>query len=154
MAVLPYTARNTSTEQQLSEGYEVPSQTFTILADNERLFQIERDNGDGEEEPPSGLFRGQASHRVRWAVTAGEHTISVKVKCSISEAPYPVLRVYANPSIGVNANVEGVAIAGTDWQTIGPITVSPTSQGALLVEIETPTYRPDMQTRWDSLTVT
>ena len=51
-------------------------------------------------------------------------------------APYrPSFIVKANPSIGVNADVTGTAGSGTGWVTVGPVTVTPSSDGVLTVEL-------------------
>jgi hypothetical protein len=95
-----------------------------------------RNNTEGDPAQPSlQITSGKAKWRFRWIVAAGARTLSIKVKQQdISEAR-PTLIVKANPDIGVNADVTETAPAGDGWVTIGPAAITPSSDGAVWVEI-------------------
>lgn len=73
--------------------------------------------------------------RFRWTVQPGTRTITVQVYQSANISPYPSVIVKANTSIGVSSDVTGTSAGGTGWVSIGPITVTPTSEGVLWVQL-------------------
>jgi len=73
--------------------------------------------------------------RFRWAVAAGAHSITVKVKQAANASPRPSLVVRTNPDIGVNDDVVVAAGMGAGWVTIGPASITATSDGAVWVEL-------------------
>ena len=73
--------------------------------------------------------------RFRWTVASGARTVTVFVMQAANIAPYPSLTVKANSSIGVNSDVSATSPGGTGWVQIGPVTVSPTSEGVLWVQL-------------------
>lgn len=75
--------------------------------------------------------------RFRWTVKGGKtKTISVKVKQNSTGSMYrPSIIVRANPLIGVNNDVSASAAEGTDWTTLGPISILPTTTGSVWVEL-------------------
>jgi len=75
----------------------------------------------------------QEAFRFRWTVKAGARTISVDVKQPLNQSPRPKLTIAANPALGINADVSASAPDGTDWVTIGPVSISPTADGAVWV---------------------
>lgn len=104
-----------------------------------------RSNAEGSPATPSLLLCQPGQWRFRWAVHAGARSISVLAKQGANVAPHPSMIVKSNPAIGVNADVSASSPGGTGWQTIGPISVSPSSDGALWVELwnnDKGTYNP------------
>jgi hypothetical protein len=57
------------------------------------------------------------------------------VKQPANVTPYPTMVVKANSTIGVAADVSGASPGGAGWVTIGPLTVNPSSDGPVWVEI-------------------
>lgn len=95
-----------------------------------------RDNAQGNPSPPSLRLDVKGTYRLRWTVAAGARSISIDVKQAVNLSPRPRVTVIANPDIGVSADVQGSAGGGTGWVTIGPISVTPSSAGALWVILE------------------
>lgn len=106
---------------------------------------------DGSPLQPSLRMTKAGMFAFRWPVSAGTRTLQVSVKNALGVTPYPTLTIKANTEIGVNTDVVGTAIAGTGWQTIGPLTVSPSADGVLLVLFESRVDRQDSDVRWDYL---
>lgn len=97
---------------------------------------VRREDVEGNPAPPCLAIDIPGHHRFRWGVLAGTRTISIDTKqVSNVTGKRPRIIVKANPEIGVNADVVGDAGAGTGWTTIGPLTVTPTSDGVLWVEL-------------------
>lgn len=97
---------------------------------------IRRENTEGNPTPPCLAIDQPNVRRFRWGVLAGTRTISIDTKqVSNVTGKRPRIIVKANPEIGVNADVVGDAGAGTGWTTVGPLTVTPTSDGVLWVEL-------------------
>ena len=84
---------------------------------------------------PSLELSQQGFWRFRWTVLAGTRTVSIAVMQPINVTPYPTLVVKQNPSIGVNSDVTATSPGGASWVTLGPATVSPSSEGVLWVEL-------------------
>lgn len=114
-------------------------------------IRMGRSNSEGNPSPPSlAMYRGQR-FRFRWGVQAGARTIQVDVKEGANEAPRPKMTVFANTDIGVNADVSGSAGASTGWVTIGPLAINPSSDGAVIVELEFPAWPVSGIAYWDNL---
>lgn len=114
------------------------------------------DNTQGSPDVPSLKMGAMGTFKFRWSVINGARSISVRVKQAVNQQPRPLLRVKANPSIGILSDGTAVAASGTDWVTIGTIAVNPTSNGALYVVLEN---RYDGQTPaapcyWDHIVTT
>jgi len=73
--------------------------------------------------------------RFRWRVRTGARSIQVNVKQAVNISPRPSLIVKANPGIGINADVTGTAASNTGWVVIGPVNITPSSDGAVWVEL-------------------
>lgn len=97
-----------------------------------------RNNAEGDPTQPSLELKYPSVFTFRWVAKAGARTIQVNVKQACNLSPRPIVTVKANPDIGVNADVSGTAAAGTGWVTIS-VNVSPTSDGVVLVELESRT---------------
>lgn len=96
-----------------------------------------KDLVEGTPSPPSLCLEARGVLKVfAWALTSGSHQISIQVKQAANLSPRPSLRILASPDIGVNADVTDSAPAGTGWVTIGPLSVSPSSDGVLWVQVE------------------
>ena len=63
--------------------------------------------------------------------------MKVDVRQPDAAAARPVLRVKANPDIGLAADVSATAGAATDWQTV-TLNFTATADGGVRVELETP----------------
>jgi hypothetical protein len=122
---------------------------------SDRLWFGSKNTTDGSASQPCLDFSDcNALFRFRWAVTTGTRTLSVKCANISGLTPYPTVTIRANKSIGVNSDVVGTAIAGTGWQTIGPLSVSPSSNGVLLVELYSGGINGSYvrEVRWDTVT--
>lgn len=93
------------------------------------------DATQGDPATPCIRLDNQGRFRFRWKMASGTRTISINVKQAINISPRPTLIVKANPDIGINSDQSATAGAGTGWVTIGPITVNPSSDGAVWVEV-------------------
>jgi hypothetical protein len=94
-----------------------------------------RENTDGDPIQPSLRQDKKGRHRLRWSVKAGARFIAVKVKQPTNLSPRPSVIIKANPEIGLPVDLSGTAPSGTDWVTIGPISVTPSARGAVWVEL-------------------
>ena len=100
--------------------------------------------------------------RFRWTVLAGTHTVQVYVMQPYNAAPYPSVVVKANPAIGVNSDVTGTSAGGPGWMLIGPVTINPTSEGVVWVELhnnlsvfgQAASGEPNCTAFWGQVTVT
>jgi len=121
---------------------------------SERLYNGRKNTSDGSPAQPSlELVGANNGFRFRWAVKSGTRTLSIKLANVWGLSPYPTVTIRKDASLGVNSDVVGTAIAGTGWQTVGPLSVSPSSDGVLLVELSNGGGTPnDIRTvRWDSV---
>ena len=77
--------------------------------------------------------------RFRWSLTAGKHTISVNTFQSqsnyIDSTMTPSITVKANGAIGINSDIVISASLSQTWMTLGPVTVNPTGNGVVWVEL-------------------
>jgi hypothetical protein len=96
---------------------------------------VREDFNNGYISPPCLALDYPGFWRFRWTVTAGTHTVQVYVMQPYNQTPYPSLIVKANPAIGVNSDVTGTSPGGSGWTVIGPVSVSPTSEGVLWVQL-------------------
>ena len=94
-----------------------------------------KDTSEGDPAQPSLRLDAKGMWRFRWAVASGSRSVSINVKQAVNGSPRPTLVVKANPSIGVNSDVTGTAGSGTGWVTIGPVSITPSSDGAVWVEL-------------------
>lgn len=90
---------------------------------------------------------------IDWPVKSGTRTLSISVKQTPDASPYPRVRLKANPGIGVNSDVVGDAVAGSGWQTIGPLTINPTGDGVVSVWLEVRHQSMSGYALWDNLQV-
>lgn len=103
---------------------------------SDRLWFGQKNTTDGSPSQPCLEFTdANALFRFRWIVQAGTRTLSISVANISGLTPYPTMTIRANAAIGVNSDAVGTAGSGTGWQTIGPLSVSPSSDGVLLVEL-------------------
>jgi hypothetical protein len=93
------------------------------------------DSGAGNPAPSLKLNAGYWP--VRLAVKSGARTVKVDVRQPDSAAARPVLRVKANPAIGLAADVTATAGSGTDWQTV-QAAFTATADGGAVIELENP----------------
>ena len=121
---------------------------------SDRLYFGSQNTSDGSPSQPCLEFKdANGLFRFRWAVKSGSRTLSIKVANITGLTPYPTVTIRANVAIGVNADVVGTAIAGTGWQTIGPLSVSPSSDGVLIVELYSGGFNANnvRTVRWDTV---
>lgn len=92
----------------------------------------------GGKDSTEGILRMDAKGmwRFRWVVASGNRTIEISVKQPVNLTPYPTLTVKANPDIGVNSDVTETSPGGAGYVTIGPASISPSSAGAVWVELK------------------
>lgn len=102
---------------------------------------VQKSTTEGNPAVPSLVLAEPGRWRFKWGVTAGTHTAAIYCKQVENVSPYPSMVIRANTAIGVNADVVGTSPGGAGWVTIGPITVIPSSDGVLVVEL-----RNDLQT--------
>lgn len=109
---------------------------------------------EGTVTPPSLKMDAAGIFRFRWSVINGNRSIEVFVKQPLNGLPRPLLRVKANPAIGVMFDGTSVASSGTDWVSTGTVAIAPTTNGAVWVQLEN---RLDAQTSpcyWDRIVTT
>ena len=94
-----------------------------------------QDNTQGNPLAPSLRLDAYGRWRFRWYLSTGTHTISINVLQAANQTPRPTLVVKANSGIGINSDVTGTAASGVSWVTIGPLSVTCTSNGATWVEL-------------------
>lgn len=95
-----------------------------------------KDAGVGNAAAPSLRLDGKGFLRFYWSVKSGSRTLSVTVKQAVNASPRPRVTVVKNTSIGVNADVTASAGSSINFTTIGPLSVSPSSDGVLEVRLE------------------
>lgn len=110
------------------------------------------DSGSTSGSPCLQMTRS-ARFRFRWRVDSGTRTISVQVRKFIDNCT-PRFIVKANPAIGVSADQELSPSAGTGWQTLGPITITPSSNGVVEVILTVDGKFSGLDVRWDDLDCT
>lgn len=137
MALLPYSASD-----GMELGYFEAGAYFSHLSydmgDTLCCRGINKDNVEGTSTAPSMRLDNACEFKFRWGVTAGGHTITISTKQSnnISSASMASMTIMKNPSIGIVDDVVGYATSGSGWQTIGPLTINPTSDGVVWVKLE------------------
>ncbi len=94
-----------------------------------------KDTAYGYPAQPSLKMTRRGSFCFKWPVAPGARTISIYVKNQSGSGPYPTLTVKANLDCGVQNDVTATAIAGTGWQIIGPITINPSVNGVVIVQL-------------------
>lgn len=113
-----------------------------------------------EGNPAAPSMRLDRPHRRRflWPVASGARTISVDVKYTVDPGvgSRPKLVIRANTDIGVNSDIVTEASSAVNsWQTIGPVSVSPSSQGVLEIELRWDSALENAQVAyWDNVVVT
>jgi len=90
---------------------------------------------EGNPSTPSIALNYAGFWRFRWSLASGTRNITVRCKQVVNENPRPTITVEANPDIGLLTDVVGVASSSTGWVDIGPVTVTPTSAGAVWVKL-------------------
>lgn len=124
------------------------------------VYQIglSKDTTDGSPTQPS--MKQTLPHRRSffWPVASGARTISVNVKFTADSGTgfRPKLVIKANAELSINADVITEAVTGTGvWKTIGPVTVSPSAQGVLEIELRYDPVLGEANTvHWDNVVVT
>jgi len=152
------TIGRTANLNQIGAIQSFPGPVRVVNLGGERyITRLTEDSTEGNPTAPSMKICGPHRHQFRWGVAAGTRTISVDVKYSpdSGSGKRPQLVVKANTDIGVNADQTSEAPSGSGWVTIGPITVNPTSDGALSCELRYDHHHLDVQVvNWDNIEVT
>ena len=99
------------------------------------MYEVTQSMVEGSPSPPSIMFSHANMWRFKWSVAAGARNISIKCKQVCNESPRPSVTVESNVGIGVMSDVSATAASGVDWVTIGPISITPTSAGAVWVKM-------------------
>jgi len=111
-----------------------PRQSLHHMVIGDRTFWLGgKETSEGNSQPSLRLD-ARARFRFRWKVDSGSRSISVDVKQGANVSPRPTLVILANADIGV-AETTGTAGSGTAWVTIGPVSIAPSSAGAVWVEL-------------------
>lgn len=100
-----------------------------------------RDNAIGNTAPGLKVGCGVVL-RFALPVSAGTRTLTVDAYQNTPSAARPFVRLKANPSIGIPADITSVAGANTGWIAIGAITLAPTFAGGVWVELWNPARYP------------
>ena len=125
----------------------------SVVIGTQELWAASGKDSDGDPGPSQKQGRLSILKDIWWPVAAGTRTIKISVKYSPA-TPVPKLIIKANPAIGVNADVVGTAPAGTQFVTIGPLVVTPTSDGVLQVWREWRGRDMAGFAKWDNIAVT
>jgi hypothetical protein len=117
----------------LSGFWRKPSEFLMIEAIPYALGGLDATVGN-----PAPSFKNQGgAWPVRLAVKSGARTVKVDVLQPDATAARPVMRIKANPSIGIPSDVTATAGSQTTWQTLS-VTINPTADGAFVLELENP----------------
>lgn len=116
---------------------------------------VTRNTVEGSPDAPALSMDRANIFPVRWPVLASvANTFSIKVKQPVAGTLRPRIYARADASLGVAADVEAVAAAGTGWLTIGPISVTPSASGVLQVILENRTDAIPATCYWDGIATT
>jgi hypothetical protein len=89
-----------------------------------------------------------------WRLSEGTHTLSLDLKMAVATASrLPYVIVKANTELGTEESTT-YATATTEWQTLGPISISPSAKGAVEVIIVVPFAGPGSQVNVDNFKAT
>jgi hypothetical protein len=127
---------------------------MTIIGSERWYTRIVKSVSEGNPSQPSMNMPTHGMFKFRWTVSAGTKTIQCSVKQPDNGSPRPSLVVKANTDIGVNSDVTVTAAAGIGWVTLGPATISPSSLGAVWVELHNNYDALYSPCYWDNITVT
>ena len=132
-----------------------PRQALRKIVAADREFCLGgKDTAEGNPSQPSLRLDTFGRYRLRWTVASGTRTFSIGCKQAVNASPRPRVTVLANAGIGVAADVSGSAGSGTGWVTIGPITITPSSGGAVWVVLEALYLGQYAPTYWDHIVTT
>lgn len=112
----------------------IPFTLRSLVCEGAYMVSAEKETTEGNPQPCIKLH-SKGYWRFRWSVAAGTRTIQADCKQALNLTPYPSIKVNANPSIGVNADVVSSAGAGAGWKTIPAASISPSSAGCVWVEL-------------------
>lgn len=136
-----------------NNGLVPPNILRKIVANQVEYYNGSKSTSEGNPSQPSLQLIANGVWRFRWVVQSGSRGVSVDVKQAINLSPRPSIIVKANPDIGVNSDVTAVAASGTGWVTIGPANITPSSSGAVWVELHANTIGI-YPSYWDNVQVT
>ncbi len=143
-------------ERELATTYDsgVTRLTTMRLLDCDVPMAIEASRADDEGAsgaPCLKMTRGSRL-RLRVPVAQGARAISVKVKQDTPATPLPKLIVKANPEIGLAADLEATAPAGSGWKTCGPVSFTSIQNGGVWIELAA-SFIGVGACYWDDITV-
>jgi len=136
------------------EMWYVRTMHLLVRADLEELVFARRYDVEGNPALPSQRQeRFSTLKDIYWPVKAGSRTLKIRVKHS-GHTPVPLVRVKANPEVGILADVTATPSSSTNWQelTIGPLTI--TATGVLWVWRELRSRDQQAYALWDHVEVT
>jgi hypothetical protein len=137
-------------EKALGVWY-VRTMHLLVRAGLEELLFARRDDTDGNPAAPCQRQERFGTLRdVYWPVTAGTRTLTVRVKHS-GHTPVPIVRVKANPDVGVLEDHIMTPTSSTDWQDL-TLTLPITATGVLWVWREVRSRDQRAYALWDHLT--
>lgn len=121
---------------------------------SELVCYITKDTTEGNPGQPSLKMDRAQIWEFFWPVASGAREISVSVKQAANLSPRPRVTVKANADCGVAADATASAASGAGWVTIGPISVNPSSDGVLIVQLENRVEGIYTPCFWDNISVT
>ncbi len=115
-------------------AFNRPLKGFLLGMQERHQVNTQKNDSDGDVDPPCFSMNVPGVWRFRWGVEAGSRSISVNTKqVSNVTGQRPRMTVLANPAIGV-AETSVDASSSTGWVTLGPINITPSANGVLWVE--------------------
>lgn len=108
--------------------------TFSTLGQHLN-FAVTKSVSQGTPSAPSLAIAGPTLWQFRWQIRVGTQTIRCAVLQASNTTPRPTMTIKANPDVGLNADVVGTAPGGTTWVTIGPLSVTASAVGVVLVQL-------------------
>lgn len=115
------------------------------------LFKI----ADAEEQPKAETgwrWIRPGIARLRWAVSAGENTVSLSLIQSDDHAPRPALRILANAALGIAETVASAGPATGTAQTL-TLAVTATEAGVITLQLEWWAMVESSEVVWEKLIV-
>lgn len=96
---------------------------------------VRRSDTQGSPSIPSLQLVYPGFWRFRWSVKPGPRTLRISAMQTRDLAPFPSVRVRANPAVGLPVDVTVVHPGGLGWKTVGPVSFTASAIGMLWVEL-------------------
>jgi len=115
---------------------------------------VTKNTNQGSPDAPSLELKYPGMWRFRWVVKPGSRSVSIKCKQVENLSPRPSMIVKANVNVGITTDLTSSAPSGTDWVTIGPITLTSTGTGVVWVELYNNIITQNSSVYFDHIVVT